>query len=268
MNGRDPFGGLAPELAGGTPELWRSYMSAAPVNVLRPFPSAPDRALLESVLRLSGLRRGQTVAELGCGSSAFLPRMGEATGARVAGTDFSSEGLERTRGGLRQLGLDDSGLALAAIADYVPEHENEFDVVVSFGLVEHFADLYAIVADHFRCAKAGGIVCIAAPNLSRVNLAWVKATAPSLLDWHRPIDAAEVAHVVGSCGGTDLKIEYRGGLRLFAHPDRSVTARVVRKCVNAIGEASYRAASGSVQRVAGAWFSPFFVVAATRPLRR
>jgi SAM-dependent methyltransferase len=249
-------------------------MAEGPVNVIRPFPSAPDRALLESVLRLSGLRQGQTVAELGCGSSAFLPRMGAATGARVAGADFSPEGLDRTRAGLSQLGLDDSGLVLAAIADYVPEHEDEFDVVVSFGLVEHFADLRAIVADHLRCTKAGGTVCIAAPNLSRVNLAWVRATAPSLLSWHRPIDAAEVADIVASCGGRDLRIEYRGGFRLFAHPDQTggrwvarATARAVRKCVNAIGEASYRIAADAVQRAAGARFSPFFVVAATKPKR-
>jgi 2-polyprenyl-3-methyl-5-hydroxy-6-metoxy-1,4-benzoquinol methylase len=271
--GDDPSGGLAPGFAGGTPELWSQYMAEDEVNAVRPFPSAPDRALLESALRLTGLRRGETVLELGCGSSAFLTRMGAATGARVAGVDFSPEGIERTRAALKGLGIDDSGLALAAIDDYAPDHEGEFDVVVSFGLIEHFADLRSIVEAHFACAKVGGRVFIAAPNLSRVNLAWIKAVAPSLLGWHRPIEARQVAALMSAYAGPDVTVEHRGGFRLFAHPDRAArrpgrtAAALIRKGVNGLGEASYRLAPRAAERAAGAWISPFFAVAATKPER-
>lgn len=267
----DPSGGLAPGFAGGTPELWMEYMAEGEVNAVRPFPSAPDRALLESALRLTRLRRGETVLELGCGSSAFLTRMAVATGARAAGVDFSSDGLERTRAALTSLGIDDSGLVLAAIDDYVPDHPGEFEVVVSFGLVEHFADLESIVEAHFTCAKDGGRVFIAAPNLSRVNLAWVKAVAPTLLSWHRPIEAEHVAALARSCGGRDLRIEHRGGFRLFAHPDHTrrratrAMGAAIRKGLNGLGEASYRLAPRAAERTAGSWISPFFAVAATKP---
>jgi 2-polyprenyl-3-methyl-5-hydroxy-6-metoxy-1,4-benzoquinol methylase len=259
--------------AGGTPALWDEYMAETAIDVERPFPSAPDRALLALALEATGLREGETVLELGCGSSAFLTRMALATGAHAAGVDFSEASLERTRDAFRRVGLDPSWLVLASIGDYVGDHRDEFDVVVSFGMAEHFADLDDIVAAHLVCAKPGGRIFVAAPNLSRLNLAWVKAAAPSLLSWHRPLELEQVAAALLRSGAIDVRGWHVGGIRLFANPDppragtvvRPAAAWLVRKLVNGLGEATYRLWPGGAERLAGSTASPFFAVAATKP---
>jgi SAM-dependent methyltransferase len=258
---------------GGSPAFWEGYMADAEVYDGRRFRSAPDRALLEAALTFTGLGQSETVVELGCGSSSFLSRIALATGARVAGVDFAPESLARTKATLRRLGVDESALALGTIDDFVAEHEGEFDVVLSFGLIEHFADLEAIVAAHFRCARPGARIFIAAPNLAHVNLAWIRLVAPSLLKWHRPLDLADVKLRVRSCGGVDLQADYLGGVRLFANPERPngrrslrfVTGQIVRKGVNGLGELTYRLAPATATRLAGARLSPFFAVCASKP---
>ena len=46
---------------------------------------------------------------------------------------------------------------------------DRFDVVASFGLAEHFADLPAIVARHAALAKPGGTILITMPNFRGIN---------------------------------------------------------------------------------------------------
>jgi len=258
---------------GGSPAFWEGYMADAEVYDGRPFRSAPDRALLDAALTFTGLWQSETVVELGCGSSSFLSRIALATGARVAGVDFAPESLARTKAALRRLGFDNSRLVLGTIDEFVAAHEGEFDVVLSFGLIEHFGDLEAIIAAHFRCARPGARIFIAAPNLAHVNLAWIRLVAPSLLTWHRPLDLADVKLHVLSCGGADLRAEYLGGVRLFANPERPngrrslrfVTGQIVRRCVNGLGELTYRLAPATSTRFAGARLSPFFAVCASKP---
>jgi 2-polyprenyl-3-methyl-5-hydroxy-6-metoxy-1,4-benzoquinol methylase len=273
MSGRMPSASTLPAgFAGGTPGLWDEYMADTPIDVERPFRSAPDRALLARALEATGLREADTVLELGCGSSAFLTRMVLATGAHAAGVDFSAASLERTREAFRRVRLDPSRLVLASIADYVGQHRDEFDVVVSFGMAEHFADLREIVAAHLLCAKPGGRIFIAAPNLSRLNLAWVKAAAPSLLSWHRPLTLEQVAAAVAAAGARDIRGWHVGGVRLFANPDPTgahavvppTAAWLLRKLVNGIGEATYRLWPAGAEHLAGRSASPFFAVAATK----
>jgi 2-polyprenyl-3-methyl-5-hydroxy-6-metoxy-1,4-benzoquinol methylase len=45
--------------------------------------------------------------------------------------------------------------------------EKDFDVVVSFGLIEHFEDYSAIIKDHLKIVKKGGSVIISIPNYSQ-----------------------------------------------------------------------------------------------------
>ena len=257
-------------LGGAAPSIWddlhrRNAPEGAGVYPLR---SAPERAILASALAHCRLRPGDRVLELGCGASRFLPQLALTAGVEVAGVDFSEEGVAQTRRALVGVGVDCGEISLGAIEAYVPRVEGSFDAVVSFGLVEHFDDLELIVAQHFQCARPGGRVFVEAPNLSGPNLAWMRRVAPSLLKWHRPLDAERVAAAFRAAGATDVSVEHLGGPRLFAPPDPgrlSAGAWAVRKTVNGLGELASRVAPRGSARLAGAPLSAYFAVSGTRP---
>ena len=53
------------------------------------------------------------------------------------------------------------------------EPEKFYDMVLSFGLIEHFNDTRAIIKTHLRFLKPGGVLFITLPNFTGVN-GWVQ----------------------------------------------------------------------------------------------
>ena len=247
--------------------MWDVHLdSDAPF--LQSFRSAPDRDLLAAALALPAIGGGARVLELGCGASRFLPHIAAVPGVTVAGVDFSERGVALTVDALRRVGADPSGIVLGRIEDYVPDHLQEFDVVLSFGLVEHFADLNGIVAEHFRSVRPGGTVMITAPNLSALNRYWARLASPDIFTWHRPISARQVVRAIQLAGGRDIEVLHLGGVRLFAHASGAISARslltnTIRKVVNGVGEALFRLSPTWARRIGGRFASPMFAVTAT-----
>ncbi len=262
------------ELTGGDPALWDSVHAGQRESLegsVYPLRSAPERAILRTVLERARPQLGETVLELGCGSSRYLPYVALETGASIIGVDFSPLGVRQTRRALASVGADPTGIFEGRIEDFVENHPDEFDVVVSHGLVEHFDDLRRAVRWHLSTTRVGGRVVITAPNLDRANLAWARRVAPNLFRWHRPVSAPQIASLVRDGGGTEIISEYLGGPRLFAYPEpgsssptRHRTALVARKIANGSSELIHRCAPKLAERAGGAAFSPFFAVSATR----
>ena len=263
-------------LEGGEPSVWDELsranepeMSAAGLYPLR---SAPERAILRAVEELTRLGPGDSFAEFGCGAARYLPYIACDIGVRVAGVDFSEEGVEQTRRALQNLGVDASAIELGDIKAYAPRHAGEFDAVASFGLIEHFSDLDAIIDLHLLCTKPGGRVFVSAPNLAGPNLWWTRQFSHSILDWHCEISAEKVVYAFRAKGAREIEIRHLGGPRLFAYPEGGrggrageVAARVGRKVFNGGGEAIYRLAPRVATRLGGRSWSPYFAVACTKP---
>ncbi|RZM18471.1 MAG: methyltransferase domain-containing protein, partial [Pedobacter sp.] len=70
-------------------------------------------------------------------------------------------------------GLSESDIAIieADLFNYTPE--KQYDLVTSFGLIEHFNDTKAIIATHLQFLKSGGTLFITLPNFTGVN-GWVQ----------------------------------------------------------------------------------------------
>ena len=47
------------------------------------------------------------------------------------------------------------------------QHDRQYDIVASFGFIEHFEDPVPVVDRHFRLARRGGHVVITVPNFAR-----------------------------------------------------------------------------------------------------
>ena len=74
---------------------------------------------------------------------------------------------------LERNGLEsgDVNIIEADLFDYQPE--KLYDMVLSFGLIEHFNDTKSIIETHLQFLKPGGVLFITLPNFTGVN-GWVQ----------------------------------------------------------------------------------------------
>jgi SAM-dependent methyltransferase len=195
------------------------------------------------------------------------------TGAAPFGVDFSPHGVQQARAALRAAGLPDDGIAENSIETFASQHKDGFDIAVSFGLIEHFDDLQAIMAAHVAVVRPRGLIFVSSPNLSGLNLAWLRTASPAMAAWHRPIRPNVVADALRAEGATDVRFAYVGGPRLFAPAEKRrgmgllafVAFYVTQKVFNGLSEAMMRLAPGLGRRLGGRRLASQFVVIATVP---
>jgi 2-polyprenyl-3-methyl-5-hydroxy-6-metoxy-1,4-benzoquinol methylase len=105
---------------------------------------------------------GQKYLEVGCAPGKMLSWVAAVLKADVAGLDFSERGLALTRTLFRALNLQ-GDLRYEDFFQHTFE-PGTFDVVSSFGLIEHFDDPRDIVRRHVLLLKPGGLALIVIPN--------------------------------------------------------------------------------------------------------
>lgn len=142
-----------------------------------------DRAFMRT---FEGLPEGALLIELGCGGSEWLPRLHRLYSMDVAGLDYSVPGCERAREILAQSGV--SGEVVNADMFEPPENlVGRFDVVCSFGLVEHFTDTADTIRACSRFGKPGSVVFTLIPNMTGLNGLVYKVLDRAIYETHVPL---------------------------------------------------------------------------------
>jgi SAM-dependent methyltransferase len=131
------------------------------------------------------------------------------------------------------------------------------DIVVSFGLLEHFENRMPIYEISRRILGNGGSFIAAVPNLNFMNLSWCLKANPDLMKWHYSVQLETVLEELRNEGFVDIKGAYVGGFRLFAC-GRNWIFQTVKRAVNICGETVSRFANISSKR-----FSPYFMASGT-----
>ncbi|EEB79602.1 methionine biosynthesis protein MetW, putative [marine gamma proteobacterium HTCC2148] len=110
-----------------------------------------------SLFRRLGLRAGQRVLDVACGTGGWLKHC-SAEGLEVAGIDLSE----------RAIGFCDesmpNGEFYAQPAESLPFEADSFDVVTCLGSLEHFVDPAASLREMARVAKPGAVIVLLVPN--------------------------------------------------------------------------------------------------------
>lgn len=119
--------------------------------------------LIRSWAKRSG-KANPIILELGCAPGLMLERIHKACPEGcIRGIDYSSDGLEITRQKLRKEGIS-AELIEQDIFDGDPVCRA--DLVVSFGLIEHYDDPVEILRAHRKFARPSGYVAVTVPNFS------------------------------------------------------------------------------------------------------
>lgn len=100
---------------------------------------------------LESLKSGMKVLEVGCGNGAFIKRAHE-KGIDIVGLDTSP------------VKLDFAEVINSTIEEYNEDHQEEFDAVVAFQVLEHLTDIKSFVEACLKAVKKGGVLMYAVPN--------------------------------------------------------------------------------------------------------
>jgi 2-polyprenyl-3-methyl-5-hydroxy-6-metoxy-1,4-benzoquinol methylase len=132
---------------------------------------------------------GKQILEVGAGDSMWLPYLARKySGARFAGVDFSPAGcdrLARRAAAGKPVTIDIHNENMFAENSSL---HGTFDVVLSFGVVEHFADLAAALLAKRRYLKDNGMMFTIIPNMAGSIGYLTRKFNRKVFDMHNPHD--------------------------------------------------------------------------------
>lgn len=120
--------------------------------------------------------------EVGGAPGQYLAYFHKAFDFDISCLDYTSTGCEKTRENFKLLNIPGKVYQGDLFSDEL--QLPKFDMVCSFGFVEHFTDLNHVVEKHLNFLKPGGILILGVPNFLGINHLFLKQLAPKLLSGH------------------------------------------------------------------------------------
>ena len=183
------------------------HAAADDYNVFTP---ASNARLIDRFARVTGLKPGARVADLGCGSGVFSDLLQQA-GFKVVGVDISPKLI--AIGKLKYPGIE----LLEGDIEHLPFANEMLDGVLLSGVVHHFPDPRRCVAEVHRVLRRGGKFMAFDPN-RRNPFMWLyrDRTSPfyssiGVTENERPV-LAEQIRAIFSEAGFSVTTEYLSGL--------------------------------------------------------
>ena len=130
---------------------------------------------------------GNRLLEMGCGGSKYLPWLAREMGFQVEGVDYTNEGCELARRNLEAAGVTGT-IHCVDFLSLGPEFAGRFDVVTSYGVLEHFAEPVTVLKAFAGCLRPGGTLITFVPNMQGVGGRLVKRINRPLYDTHYLFD--------------------------------------------------------------------------------
>jgi SAM-dependent methyltransferase len=183
-----------------SPEGWeKSYIKEdAPLAVL-----SVTSEIAQEIIELT--RVDESLLETGCGSGILSAEIA-VTGRKVAVCDFSQLILERVKCLFRLSNLAEPGSYLVDITKRMPFDDNQFDVVWSSGVLEHWTDeeILPIVQESARCAKRCVISFV--PNEMSLLYRYGResAEAHGIAPWGRELPRSSLKDIFERAGLVDV----------------------------------------------------------------
>jgi 2-polyprenyl-6-hydroxyphenyl methylase/3-demethylubiquinone-9 3-methyltransferase len=130
--------------------------------------------------------RGKTILELGCGGSIWMPYFARKFDMDVYGIDYSEEGIKRSQQ-ILAANRTPANLILGDILGTNLEYQENFSIVFSLGLLEHFSDTERAIQAFLRFVAPGGLLITWTPNTCGWILSWSKKLNPAVNEIYAPL---------------------------------------------------------------------------------
>ncbi len=156
-----------------------------------------------------------TVCEIGCAPGSMLLQMAHLQPEyRFYGVDYSETGIETTHDILTNAGVH----ATLVCEDYFRHMPSEpFDMVVSFGVIEHTSNPILALRRHADYARDGGLVAVCIPNYGTPVVKRMAARVdPTVFDSHNVgiMHPKALEYAMLSAGLSDIAVFQTGKAKL------------------------------------------------------
>ena len=155
--------------------------------------------------------QGDKVLEIGAGASAYLPYFNKHLGCNVFGIDYSPKGCELADQNLRLLKAN-GRIFCMDLFDNITDISNDFDIVFSAGVIEHFEDPKIVICKMKEYLADGGLVIATIPNTGGLPFRLLKIINSELYRSHKIIKKGQLAKYFE---GTQMKVIDYGYLGTF-----------------------------------------------------
>lgn len=150
---------------------------------------------------------GMKLLEIGCARSSWLPYFANEFGFNVSGLDYSEIGCK-----MAQKILDREKVKGPVYCEnfFAPTEllKKRFDVVVSFGVVEHFHDTAKCITAVSKFLKPGGLIFTNIPNMLGIMGYVQKIINRPVFDIHVPLDRFSLCKAHQKAGLEILDCDY------------------------------------------------------------
>jgi len=202
--------------------IWQRKTTAKPLDpkssALRDFGRCQWDAYFRRILsRTELLSPGspRRLLEVGCGGSVFLPYFRKEFGFDIAGIDYSEVGCAKSRA-IHSAAQTPAEIHECNMFDPPAHLRHGFDLVCSFGLVEHFRPTESAIETLAQFCRPGGYLLTTVPNLRGLPGAIQKRMNSAIYDLHVPLSAAELSACHKRCGLEVVESGPIGTLNLMA----------------------------------------------------
>jgi len=209
-----------------------------------------------------------SVIELGCGRSVWLPWFGQRFGCKVAGLDYSETGCRQAEALLAREEIT-GDIRQGDIFKPPEDMLDSFDIVMSFGLVEHFTDTANCVGHCAAFAKPGGLIVSEIPNMFGLNGAILRLINRRVYDMHVPMTAEMLAKAHVDAGLEVLDSHYLMSANLNVSFLNQKAPGLLQTLVNGsmyvLTRAVWALETAGIKMPVTAFASPYVVVVAKKP---
>lgn len=162
-------------------EFWNKYWANCKLPNEVDYSFSFDRCLAQALIKKLPSMQGE-VLEVGCAPGKWLAFMNTEFGLKPNGIEYSEAGMKATLRNFQLLGLVSGSVRTGDFFKIKPD--KQFDVVMSFGFIEHFSDVDEVVRLHKEWLKPGGTLILGVPNFRGIYYYLQKILDKNLLDKH------------------------------------------------------------------------------------
>jgi 2-polyprenyl-3-methyl-5-hydroxy-6-metoxy-1,4-benzoquinol methylase len=152
----------------------------------------------------------KTLLEVGCGSSGWLPYFAKKYNLKVSGIDYSEIGCRLAEENLKMQNINYGEIICKDIFESNCTNGKKYDIVFSYGVIEHFENAEEVVRLFSTFLNPGGLIVTLVPNLKGAMGALSRYFVKDIYDMHIVIDVNKLKSMHKTDKLELLKCNYAG----------------------------------------------------------